>query len=157
LRKALALVLSLGLLVGVLGTSAQAGKKKKKPKTITFEAEGTIAGFNPVSAVIAGVTELEFREACAGEPASQGLDGYVVEIPRKFQNGTAMLEVKGANPTGVYDLDVYYYSTACELMEPYLTDGEDPSGLIPPGAAWAIVDSFVGVGTGFTLKGINTI
>lgn len=41
MKKAIAVALSLGLLVGALVAPAEAGKKKRKPKKVTREVEGS--------------------------------------------------------------------------------------------------------------------
>jgi hypothetical protein len=55
------------------------------------------------------------------------------------------------------DLDVYFIDAGCGLMEPYMTDGTNPSGSIPPGATWAVVDLFVGANATFDLKATATV
>lgn len=162
MKKSLVVGLAALLVLGVIGAPvATAKKKKKKPipatKTITFEAEGTIQVAGP-SGVAFGITESEFYfvNNCA-MPASQGLDGYVVEIPSEFQAGTASLQVAGSDATGAYDLDVYFYDSGCNLMEPYMTEGADPSGAIVTGAKWAVVNLSLGANASFKLTGTATV
>lgn len=165
MRKSLAIAIAALLVLGLVGAPSALAKKKKKKKkapatkTITFEESGTIAIPAPSSLVLGGVTEIEFTIAhgCASLPASQGVDGHVVEVPEEFRAGDATLEVLGSDATGAYDLDVYFYDAGCGLMEPYMTDGVDPSGAIPPGAAWAVVDLLVGANASFDLTGTVTI
>lgn len=152
------------LVVGLIGAPSASAKKKKKKKTpvtktITFEESGTMAGPAPSSLLVGGVTEAEFTivNSCASLPSSQGVDGYVVELPEDFRSGTATLEVLGSDASGAYDLDVYFYDAGCGLMEPYMTDGADPSGAIPAGATWAVVDLLVGVNASFDLTATTTI
>lgn len=165
MKKSLAIVLASLLLLGLIGAPSALAKKKKKKKsapvtkTITFEESGTMAVPAPTSLVIGGVSEAEFVivNECASLPVSQGFDGHVVELPEEFRTGTATLEVLGSDATGAYDLDVYFYDAGCALMEPYMTDGADASGAIPPGATWAVVDLLVGANASFDLTATTTI
>jgi hypothetical protein len=165
MRKALVLALVAGLMTSAIAGPALAGKKKKKAppapttKEVTFEASGTLAVPAPTAIALKGLTEAEFTIAneCASAPVTQGVDGYVVEIPADFRSGTATVEVLGADTTGAYDLDVYFYDASCGLLEPYMTDGADASGAIPPGAAWAVIELFVGANATFDLKATATV
>ena len=159
MRKLFAMLVAATLVLGVLaGPSAFAGKKKKT-RTITLEESGSMAAPAPQSILLFGVTEGEFRvvNECASMPVSQGIDGWVVEVPPEFQLGTASLEVLGADTTGAYDLDVYFLDAGCTVMEPYMQGGVDPSGTILPGAAWIVVDLFAGANATFDLKATVTV
>lgn len=166
MKKYMSIVLAAFLVLGLMGAPAALAKKKKKKKakapatkTITFEESGTIAAPAPTSLVIGGITEVEFAQvnSCGSLPASQGFDGHVVELPEDFRSGSATLEVLGSDATGAYDLDVYFYDGACGLLEPYMTEGADPSGAIPAGATWAVVDLLVGANASFDLTATVTI
>ena len=153
MRKVLIAGLTALLLVGAISMPATAGKKKKKkPQTITFTEEGSLRAPAPTSLVLFGVTDGEFLvvNECGSMPATQGHDAWIVEIPTDYAMGTGMLEVKGADATGAYDLNVYFYDAGCGLMEPYLTDGADPTGPINAGAKWAIVTMPQGANATFT-------
>lgn len=165
MRKSFIVGLIAALLIAALAVpGSAAGKKKKKkkkpaPQTITFTEEGSLLAPAPTSLVLFGITDGEFLvvNGCASMPTTQGHDAWVVEIPAEFSNGTAQLEVKGADATGAYDLDVYFYDYGCALMEPYLTDGVDPAGPINGGAKWAIVTMPQGANATFTLTATNTV
>ena len=163
MKKLFATAIAASLVLGLLaGPSALAGKKKKKPKppatrTVTLEESGTIMAPAPTSIALFGITEGEFAQTCA-MPASQGVDGWVVELPEDFRMGTGLIDVVGTDATGAHDLDVYFYDSACGLMVDYsLTGGADESGAIAPGAAWAVVDLFIGANATFELKATATI
>ena len=164
MKKLFATAIAASLVLGLLaGPSAFAGKKKKKKppapvtRTVTLEESGTIMVPAPTSALLFGITEGEFVQTCA-MPASQGVDGHVLELPEDFRLGTAQIEVLGADMTGAYDLDVYFYDASCALMGDYsLTAGTDESGAIAPGASWVVVDLFVGANATFDLKATATI
>jgi extracellular elastinolytic metalloproteinase len=166
MKKLVVLPLASILVLSVVGGPALAGKKKKKPKppvpvtqTITFEAEGTARVPAVTNAAGGGVTELEFTVAnnCESMPATQGHDGYVVELPAEYRDGNATLTVTGSDATGQYDYNVYLYDSECTLMEPYLEDGSDASGGIPAGAQWVVVDLVMGAEGAFKLTATNTI
>ncbi len=159
MKKSLAVLVAGALVFGSLGAPSAVAKKKKKTKTITFEAEGSMAIPNPSTIAIGGITESEFTSVheCGAMPTSQGVDGFVIEVPEEYRSGTAMVNVAGSDTTGQYDMDVYFYDAGCSLMEPYMTDGVDPAGYIPPGAAWAVVDLWVGANASFTFTAKATV
>jgi hypothetical protein len=148
----------------MIGAPAATAKKKKKVKkpvtqTITFEQEGTVRAPAPTSLALFGVTDGEFIAVheCGQMPATQGHDAYIVEIPAEFQTGTGTLQVAGSDATGAHDFDVYLYDASCSLMEPYITEGADPTGVILPGAKWAVVSLFTGANASFKLTGTATV
>ena len=165
MRKSLVAALAAFLVLGMIGAPAATAKKKKKKvktpvtQTITFEQEGTITAPAPTSIAYFGVTDGEFLVAheCAEMPATQGYDAYIVEIPTEFQTGSGTLAVAGSDATGAHDFDVYLYDASCTLMEPYITEGANPSGQILPGAKWAVVSMFTGANASFKLTGTATV
>lgn len=163
MKRALAISLAAAIALSLLAApSAVAGKKKKKkkPVTITFEESGSMTLPGPTGLALFGISEAEFTQVhtCSALPTSQGLDGWVVEIPEDFRLGTASLEVTGTDATGSHDLDVYFYDSGCGLMvDNSLTGGPNESGMIPGGAQWAVVDLIVGANATFELKGTATV
>ncbi len=164
MRKLFAVTVAATLVLGaVTAPTALAKKKKKKPPapvTITFEESGSMTIPGPTGAAYKGLTEGEFTlvNTCASMPASQGLDGYVIELPAEFRLGTASLQVTGADATGFYDMDAYFYDAGCSLMQGVsLLEGSDPAGSVPPGATWVVVDLFVGAEATFDLKATATV
>lgn len=163
MKKLVVFLLASVLVTSLVGGSALAGKKKKKPKppatqTVTFEAEGTARVPAVTNIAVGGVTEVEFvAKDCASMPVSQGHDGYVIELPEEYRNGTATVSVTGSDATGQHDYNVYLYSSDCSLMEPYVEEGADPTGGIPAGAQWAVVDLVMGFEGKFKLTATNTI
>ena len=163
MKKTLVMLLAGALTIGMVAApSAFAGKKKKKASgstTVTFEESGTIVAPALTGAAIGGLTTAEFVIAneCASPPVSQGYDGHIVELPMDFRMGGGTIEVLGSDTSGAYDLDVYFYDAGCALMEPYMREGADPTGAIPPGATWAAVELFVGANASFDLKATTTV
>lgn len=164
MRKFIITALIAGLLAGAVAPSAIAAKKKKKPtapttKVVTFEESGTIVAPALTSAAFGGITTMEFiiANSCATPPTTQGHDGYIVELPMDFRAGGATIEVIGTDTSTAGDLDVYFYDAGCGLMEPYMTEGANPAGDIPPGATWAAVELAVGANSSFTLKATATV
>lgn len=163
MRKSLVVGVAALLVLGMIGAPAATAKKKKPKKpttqTITFEQEGTIRVAAPSSAAYFGVTDGEFLvvHECGQMPTTQGHDAFIVEIPADFQTGSGTLAVAGTDSTGVHDFDVYLYDAGCTLMEPYITEGADPSGIILPGAKWAVVSLFTGANASFKLTGTATV
>jgi hypothetical protein len=161
-KKLFAVLIGASLVLGLLaGPSALAGKKKKKkPVTVTLEESGAMKIPSPVSALFFGITEGEFVQAnsCASLPASQGIDGWVVELPQEFAMGTGQVEVIGTDTSGAHDFNVYFYDAGCALMDDYsLTGGTDESGAIAPGTAFIVIDLFVGANATFDLKATATV
>lgn len=163
MKKIFATTVAATLVLGALSaTPALAKKKKKKPptpvtRTITFEESGsmTISG-----AGVYSVPELEFSRVheCGSMPMSQGLDGYIIEIPSEFGLGTAAVEILGADATGAHDLDGYFYDAGCSWMDGFdLTEGSDPAGAIPAGAKWVVINLSLGANATFDLKATATI
>ena len=108
-----------------------------------------------------GVTELDFQALtgdCSELPIAQGVDAHVILLPHDFQQGTASLEVAGADATGSHDIDVYFYDGNCAPMDGVsLTDGVDPTGSIPADAIWAVVTLASGANATFDLKATATV
>ncbi|MFP5224056.1 MAG: hypothetical protein ACLGH3_00640 [Actinomycetota bacterium] len=106
-------------------------------------AEGNILVGNPNGAVTGGVTEI--LEACNfGTGELQGVDGIAFEVPVEALNRPAALATSGA---AAIDVDVYWYDSACGLIEDFSmgTLGEaNESGTVPADAAYGVVNLIIG-------------
>ena len=123
-----------------------------RQESARHEATGHIAAFNPASDRVTGVTETEFLAAC-DIPATQGVDGHVFALPERFANGDAFADVTGANAMGLYDLDAYFYSAACDELRPAAaTASPDEAGIVPAGTGFVVVNAFVGADTTVRLE-----
>ncbi|HEU5140170.1 MAG TPA: M36 family metallopeptidase [Bacillales bacterium] len=139
-----------------------AKKSKVEPLSIEpgkpFKTEGTIQAGNPGTGVgtLAGtsttlaVTQNEFTTTQNPEPASQGIDGYVVTLPEQYGDGIHNIKVAGPGD-GSYDLDVYFYNKDFELIGYIATASGDEVGVIPGGTKYAYVGLYTGANIPFTL------
>ena len=141
LRRAVVVAVTLGLLAGAAVAPAEA-KKKKKP--VTFSAEGSLVLGNPGDLNDAGVTRQEFLAGCA-VPATQGLDGYVIELDDKISAVSSDVQVSGGDAAGLYDLDMYFFDEECTPTGSYSTAASDEFGLMLPGSKYVLVTAFTGL------------
>lgn len=154
MRRSLVLALVLTLLGGALVTPAHAQKKKKKP--VTFEESGSFVLGHPATLIGtgiagAGVTGTEFIGTC-GIPASQGLDGYVVELSDEISQVPAEVSVSGSDATGTYDLDMYFFNAECGSVGEQSTENSDEVGAFAAGTKYVLVTAFMGLEVEFTLE-----
>jgi hypothetical protein len=152
-RRALVLVLAFSLLAGALVAPAGAKKKKKKKKfvPVTFEASGSFALMNPADYNSGtSITRNEFQAVC-GIPATQGLDGYVVELSEEISKVNAQVGVKGSDAGIGHDLDMYFYNAECTPTGAASTETADEIGVFPAGTKWVVVTAFVGLELEFDL------
>ena len=156
MRRQLVIVLVACLLGAALALPAEAKKKKKKKKKppVTFQTEGSFAAANPATIEGYGVTQNEFVNTCA-IPASQGLDGYVIELPKKVTKVTSTVTVSGGDASGIYDLDMYFFDKDCASKGAASTAGEDETGAMPAGTKYVVVSAFWGVDVNFTFESVE--
>ena len=147
-RRLIALALVLGLVGAISAAPALAGKKKKKP--ITFEAAGSFAVANPASLEGGSLTGNEFTETCA-IPTTQGVDGFVVELSDEISKVMATVQVSGGDATGIYDLDMYFFTADCAAIGAASTPDSDEMGAFPAGTKYVLVNAFWGVEVEFDL------
>lgn len=139
------------------------GKAKIEPLVIEpekpFVAEGTIQVGNPgtgiglvagLDDVTLGVTQTDFTTNQTAEPATQGVDGYVVTLPDGFGDGIHNLKVEGPGD-GSYDFDLFFYNSNFELIGNLATTAADESGVIPGGTKYVYVGLYSGNSIGFKL------
>jgi hypothetical protein len=151
LKKTIVLMLIVAL-VAALGSTATAGKKKKKgPKPFT-SSEGLIGVPHTVlyssSGEVNSVTAKEFEARCA-IPASNGLDAYVWEVPAEYQAIESNIETFSAGSS--YDLYAFFYKEDCTLQAYSLTASGStglvanaPKGIMPAGTAYVLMANFLG-------------
>lgn len=147
MRRLTALALVLGLVGAMTAAPALAGKKKKP---ISFEASGSFAVANPGSLEGASITGNEFVETCA-IPATQGVDGFVVELSDEISNVMANVLVAGGDATGIYDLDMYFFTADCAPVGAASTPDSDEIGAFPAGTKYVLVNAFWGAEIEFEL------
>lgn len=150
MRRTIVVALTLGLLAGAASMPAEAKKKKRKLKP--YVTSGSIAVGHPANFEAGvGLVRGEFLETCS-IPASQGTDGYVVEIPATHMKKPAAVTAAGSSVTGGYDLDLFFYDAACAEVGMAADIGTDQMGSIPAGTKYVLVNSWepAGVGIDFT-------
>jgi hypothetical protein len=122
-----------------------------EPYTETF----TILGSNPGGdSTGGGVVGTEFANSCTMPPASQGTDGWVSALPESFGDGAHKVTAQGSGPT--YDLDLYFFNAACELIGTAASGAADESGSLPSGAAYVLTSNWAGGATEVTLTAVDT-
>jgi hypothetical protein len=166
MRRAIAFALIVGLLGALSASPAMAAKKKAKPP-VTFEASGSFAMgdnyiWNASWGAFWNITGDEFRNTCS-IPASQGVDGYVVELSDAISAVTSTVLVSGSDATHVgHDFDMYFFDAHCASMgasndnstdrRPPGTNYGDERGVFPAGTKYVLVISKFGPGLEFTLN-----
>ena len=140
MRKIIAITAALALLA--VPGAASAGKKPKpyKSETVTIATGHPV--LNSASGSLVSVTGQEFLATCA-IPGSNGLDGYVFEIPAEYQKINSYIEGFGASPAGAYDLDIYAFSADCQMMGALNAEGTDQSGGLLKGTAFVFVHNYL--------------
>ena len=126
-------------------TPALAGKKPKPYKSEVVATGIAHPVFYGQSGSVNAITAKEFENSCS-IPASNGLDGFVFEIPKAYQGIQAMIEALGSNsgsPAG-YDLDIYMYDKSCAQTFASNAAGTDESAVIPKGTAFVFVHNYQG-------------
>lgn len=143
MKKIIAVAAALTLVLAP--SSALAGKKKKGPKPYTSETASTVTGhpvLNSASGTILSITGQEFLNTCA-VPASNGLDGYVFEVPADYQKIASSVEVTGVSPAGdLYDVDLYAFNAECVQTQAVNTAGTDESGSLLAGTAYVFIHNY---------------
>jgi len=152
IRKTLVIYLVVALGASLLGSTAIAGKKKKKAPQPWKSEEAVIAVPHTMLISSTGernnVTLREFENRCE-IPASNGLDAWVYEVPKEYQAIQSDIAARGvAGQTRSFY--VIMYDENCE-MKLYLTGSDaipsaedDTEGIMPPGIAYLGIASFFG-------------
>lgn len=138
-KLALGLVLTLALSAF---TPASAQRRKSETKYQTFTQEGETVGPG-----IALITWLEFQFSCPDPPLSQGVTGYLVELPEPFTTGTGTVVVQGGGTGAISDFSVSIWSRDCEML--VNTQGVPQN--VPPGGVFVMVEADYEVTATFTL------
>ena len=121
-------------------------EEEPEPAPPTHSATGRIRAGNPLSPARGGVTLHEFLLSC-GMPASQGLDGWVFELPSAFPERGAAVSVRGGGSIGAYDLEMRFFSASCDFLGSVSTRNADEGGVLPAGTHFVVVQESRGVDT----------
>ena len=145
MRKRLVIAL---VIAGLAAMTQPALAGKKGPKPWKSE-EVTLAIAHPVvynsTGSVNSITAKEFENTCA-VPSSNGLDGYVFEVPKEYQAIQASVAAigAGAGTPAAYDLDLYFYDSNCVVTLVSQATGTDENGVIPKGTAWIFMHNYLG-------------
>ncbi len=152
MRRGIVVALVLGLLVAALVGPAEAGKKKRRP--IVVKKSGAFALSNPTDFEAgAGIVRNEFMETCA-IPASQGLDGFVFQLPKNIRTRQAKATLTGSDSTGFYDLDMYFFTKSCESNGEVSTEAVHEQGIMPAGTRFVLISAYFGAELEFNFKAV---
>lgn len=147
MRRLLVLALITSLTTGAFAVPAVAGKKKP----IRFSTEGAFQVGNPADYMLdAGLVRNEFALTCA-IPASQGTDGFVIELPAALQKIDSNASLEGQDATGGPDMDMYFYDEGCLSTGDVATTELSEYGIVPAGTKWIVVSAWMGADVKFTL------
>lgn len=150
-RKLVITLLVATMILGTLLAPTQAKKPKKKKSPVTFEAEGSVAIANPADLTGVGITRAEFESGCSVPTFTQGVDGYVIELPPKVTSVSTRVFVTGTSPSGVGLLDMFFFDEACRDMGQILgSDDFDP--IMSMGTKFVLVTNWLGDPTDFTFN-----
>lgn len=152
-RRSLMTGLVACLLVGAVVAPAEAGKKKKPKKApVTFEESGSLAIGHPATVEAEnGIARAEFLQSCA-IPATQGTDGYVIELPPEITAVNSNVNLSGGDAAGLHDLDMYFFDETCSPNGALSTEAVDEFGLMPAGTSYVFVSAWMGVEVTFDFK-----
>ena len=127
-----------------------------------FDDSGTIVTGNPATGEtverVVGVTGQEFSNTCPdpyAAPATQGVDGWISQLPAGFGDGTHTITVTGGETPAGHDIDVYFLDSACVVTGSAATSAPDESGVIPGGTAYVLTQLYTGANVPFTLKAVD--
>ena len=144
MKKTIAILAALAIVAAP--STAIAGKKKKGPKPFVSETVSVAMGhpvLNGQSGSLVSITGQEFLNTCA-IPASNGLDGYVFELPAEYQTIQSSVEVMGVTPAGdQYDVDLYAFDADCVQKQALNTAGTDESGSLLEGAKYVFIHNYL--------------
>ncbi|HVE75940.1 MAG TPA: hypothetical protein VND22_04130 [Actinomycetota bacterium] len=153
MRKAIAVAISAAILMG-----AFIGPVTAKPTT--FEASGRFALPNTLAEghfwVVAvdsswGITGTEFRRTCT-IPASQGLDGYVVELPDNLSTVPVDVNLDVTAGTKFHKTYMIFFDKNCRTVGWNGWNTDDDQGLMPLGTKYVLVTARLGAFFTFDLK-----
>ncbi len=157
-KKLLILGLVLALCAALV---APAAAGKKKPKPYKSEEVQTLVGhpiFNSASGSVIAVTAQEFINRCE-IPTTNGVDGYVFEVPGAYQKIQSAIDATGVgttDPASPADVDIYLFDEACAIIGAFNAAGTDESGVLAAGTKYIFLHNYIGGPTTlqFTLKAL---
>ena len=152
MRKLLITLMVPTMILASLLAPAQARKAKKKKKPlVTFETNGSIAVANPADLFDVGITRSEFETGCSVPAVTQGVDGYVIELPPKVSAVTTRVLVSGTSPSGVGLLDMFFFDKTCANTGRIL-GSYDGDPIMAAGTKFVLVTNWLGDPIEFTFN-----
>jgi hypothetical protein len=137
------------------GTVKQVEPLPPTPPDAPVTEQFTIAAGDPANVVDPGVTGTEFVNTCQAPPASQDVDGHVTALTGDSGDGAHEISVKGAG-VGTWDLDIYFYNSACQLLGQVATAAADETGVIPSNTKYVVTHLYLGAALPVTLTITDT-
>jgi hypothetical protein len=123
------------------------------PDPVVYTASGTILGqaatsfFEPTVESNSSVTRAAFEASCS--PDVPPVDGFVFEIPERFDHGDMLIAASGGNAFGLWDLNMWLYTAECERNGDIMGGlFGDAAGRLAAGTKYAVVTNhFFGITT----------
>ncbi len=138
-RSTAVVAVALALLIAAPAGSAPERRERRVKKA--FTAEGSFYSNT-------GITHTEFIFKCPEMPASQGVDGYVIELPPYFTTRSSVATVKATGVSvGRQDIELSFYSYGCEQGELFNRAPVE----VPPFTRYIIVEDLTGARVDFQL------
>ncbi|GAA1560504.1 hypothetical protein GCM10009789_12230 [Kribbella sancticallisti] len=137
------------------GTVKQVDPLPPTPPDAPVTEEFTISAGDPANVVDPGVTGTEFVTTCTAPPASQDADGHVTTLTGESGDGAHAITIKGAG-VGIWDLDMYFYNSSCQLLGQVATAAADETGVIPSNTKYVVTHLYLGAALPVTLTITDT-
>lgn len=150
-RNWITLALAIGLLLVASAPEPASAASAGKPRS--FRSTGEFAAGNPFSLRGMGVTRQQFEESCA-IPDSQGIDGYVIELPRSLRRVVSDVSLAGTASAGFADLDLYFFDATCTETARASTGSFIEYGTMPAGTRYVLATAFLGADVSFEFEAI---
>ena len=112
--------------------------------------EGRIESSLPLGPVF-GVTSNEFQLTCLNPPLSQGVDGFVWELPAEARVPGAIAQATGQSSFG-YDIDLAFFDEDCVWLDSAETTEPNERAEMPAGTAFVLAHNWFGIDTTVNLS-----
>ncbi len=121
------------------------------PAPRPFTAQGQLLVPDLLGRLGIGLTNRGPAGGC-GPSASQGLDGWVFDLPADAPGAGAPVKATGRGGLlGLYNLAVTFIDEACTVVGELDTPAADEAGVLPAGTRYVFISDQLGIGTTVTL------